>query len=113
MLDTYKKAGDSLAGRFFQFRMHPLDLKEIHTFLKPDDLEAELDKLLSVGGFPEPFLNGTSRFYNRWKKSHLDIILKQDLIDLENARQITQIETLIQLLKHRVGSPISYSSLRC
>ena len=110
-LDTYKKVGDSLAGRFFQFRMHPLDLKEIHTFLKPDDLEAELDKLLIVGGFPEPFLNGTSRFYNRWKKSHLDIILKQDLIDLENVQQITQIETLIQLLKHRVGSPISYSSL--
>lgn len=110
-LDTYKKVGDSLAGRFFQFRMHPLDLKEIYTFLKPDDLEAELDKLLIVGGFPEPFLNGTSRFYNRWKKSHLDIILKQDLIDLENVQQITQIETLIQLLKHRVGSPISYSSL--
>jgi predicted AAA+ superfamily ATPase len=110
-LDTYKKVGDSLAGRFFQFRLHPLDLKEINTYLKPDDLEVELDKLLAVGGFPEPFLNGTSRFYNRWKKSHLDIILKQDLIDIENVQQITQIETLIQLLKHRVGSPISYSSL--
>ncbi len=110
-LDTYKKVGDSLAGRFFQFRLHPLDLKEIHTVLKPDDLNAELDKLLLLGGFPEPFLNGTSRFYNRWKKSHLDIILKQDLIDLENVQQITQIETLIQLLRRRVGSPISYSSL--
>jgi predicted AAA+ superfamily ATPase len=110
-LDTYKKVGDSLAGRFFQFRLHPLDLKEINTYLKPDDPEVELDKLLAFGGFPEPFLNGTRRFYNRWKKSHLDIILKQDLIDLENVQQITQIETLIQLLKHRVGSPVSYSSL--
>lgn len=110
-LDTYKKVGDSLAGRFFQFRLHPLDLKEISTFLKPDNHDVELDKLLSFGGFPEPFLNGTSRFYNRWKKSHLDIILKQDLIDIENVQQITQIETMIQLLKHRVGSPISYSSL--
>lgn len=110
-LDTYKKVGDSLAGRFFQFRLHPLDLKEINLLLKPDDPENELNKLLSLGGFPEPFLNGTSRFYNRWKKSHLDIILKQDLIDIENVQQITQIETLVQLLKHRVGSPISYSSL--
>jgi predicted AAA+ superfamily ATPase len=59
-----------------------------------EDLEVELDKLLAFGGFPEPFLNGTSRFYNRWKKSHLDIILKQDLIDLENVQQITQIEIL-------------------
>jgi predicted AAA+ superfamily ATPase len=110
-LDTYRKVGDSLAGRFFQFRMHPLDLKEINTFLEPENLEDELDKLLFLGGFPEPFLNGTTRFYKRWKKSHLDIILKQDLIELENIQQIIQIETLIQLLKDRVGSPISYSSL--
>ncbi len=110
-LDTFKKVGDSLAGRFFQFRLHPLDLKEIHIFLRPDNLEAELDKLLEFGGFPEPFLIGTKRFYNRWKKSHLDIILKQDLIDIENVQQITQIETLIELLKHRVGSPVSYNSL--
>ena len=110
-LDTYRKVGDSLAGRFFQFRMHPLDLKEIKTFGNPENLETELEKLLEIGGFPEPFLNGTNRFYNRWKKSHLDIILKQDLIDLENVQQIIQIETLIQLLKNRVGSPVSYSSL--
>jgi uncharacterized protein len=110
-LDTYKKVGDSLAGRFFQFRLHPLDLKEIKSFLKAEDLDSELDKLLLLGGFPEPFFNGTQKFYNRWKKTHLDIILKQDLIDLENVQQITQIETLIQLLKLRVGSPISYTSL--
>lgn len=110
-LDTFRKTGDSLAGRFFQFRLHPLDLKELNAILKLDDLEKELDKLLAIGGFPEPFLNGSIRFYNRWKRSHLDIILKQDLIDLENIQQIVEIETLIQLLKKRVGSPISYSSL--
>jgi hypothetical protein len=110
-LDVYKKVGDSLAGRFFQFRLHPLDLKEINNTLKPQDLQAELDKLLNTSGFPEPFLNGRSRFYNRWKKSHLHIIIKQDLIDLENVQHITSVETLIQLLKKRVGSPVSYSSL--
>lgn len=110
-LDTYRKVGDSLAGRFFQFRLHPLDLKEIHDILKPEKLEVELDKLLNIGGFPEPFLEGTSRFYNRWKKSHLDIILKQDLIELENVQEITTVETLIELLKTKVGSPISYSAL--
>ncbi len=55
-LDTYRKVGDSLAGRFFQFRLHPLDLKEINTFLSPKNLESQLDKLLTIGGFPEPFL---------------------------------------------------------
>jgi len=94
-LDAYRKVG----------------LKEIKNTLKPVNLEPELDKLLYTGGFPEPFLNGSSRYYNRWKKSHLDIIIKQDLIDLENVQQIILIETLIQLLKKQVGSPVSYSSL--
>lgn len=110
-LDVYKKVGDSLAGRFFQYRLHPLDLKEIKNSLKPKDLNSELDKLLMLGGFPEPYLEGDETYYNRWKKSHLDIILKQDLIDIENVQQITSIETLIQLLKKRVGSPVSYTSL--
>ena len=28
-LDTYRKVGDSLAGRYFQYRLYPLDLKEV------------------------------------------------------------------------------------
>jgi predicted AAA+ superfamily ATPase len=110
-LDTYRKVGDSLAGRFFQFRLHPLDLKEIKKTNSPDNLQSVLNQLLITGGFPEPYIEGSTRFYNRWKRSHLDIILKQDLVDLENVREITSIETLIQLLRKRVGCPISYNSL--
>ncbi|ESP62483.1 ATPase [Smithella sp. ME-1] len=110
-LDAYKKVGDSLAGRFFEYRLHPLDLKEIKLILGTDSLDKKLDKLLKLGGFPEPYLEGNETYYNRWKRSHLDIILKQDLLDLENLRQITSIETLIELLKKKVGAPISYKSL--
>jgi predicted AAA+ superfamily ATPase len=57
-LDTYRKVGDSLAGRFFQFRLHPLDLKKIKAIVKPDDLEAAFELLLNIGGFPEPYRQG-------------------------------------------------------
>jgi predicted AAA+ superfamily ATPase len=110
-LDTYKKVGDSLAGRFFQFRLHPLDLKEINSLLPEISPESALQRLLEIGGFPEPYLQGETTYYKRWKRSHLDIIIRQDLIELENVQQITTIETLIQLLRKRVGSPVSYSSL--
>jgi len=110
-LDTYKKVGDSLAGRFFQFRLHPLDLKEIELYGPSGDVEEKLERLLHCSGFPEPYLEGTSRFYNRWKRSHLDIILRQDLLDLEKVQEINSIETLIQLLRKRVGSPVSFNSL--
>jgi predicted AAA+ superfamily ATPase len=110
-LDTYKKVGDSLAGRFFQFRLHPLDLKELVAYGGAVNIRKALDLLLEIGGFPEPYLKGNVRFYKRWRRSHLDIILRQDLIDLENVRQISVLETLVQLLRRRVGSPVSYSSL--
>ncbi len=110
-LETYRKVGDSLAGRYFPFRLHPLDLKELAHVGGEEFDEDPLDRLLRVGGFPEPFLEGTRAFYERWRRTHLDIILRQDLIDLENIRQIVQVETLIEFLRSRVGSPISYSSL--
>jgi predicted AAA+ superfamily ATPase len=70
-----------------------------------------MERILKVGGFPEPFLENDSRFYDRWKKTHLDVILRQDLIDLTAITDIQSIETLIELLRYRVGSPVSYASL--
>lgn len=109
-LDAFRKVGDSLAGRHFQFRLHPIDLKEALAY---SDLEAAdiFTRLMTVGGFPEPFLNGTTRYYNRWKRSHIDLILKEDLLTLSAVRDIQSIETLIELLRSRVGSPVSSNSL--
>lgn len=110
-LDTYKKVGDSLAGRFFRYRLHPLDIRELYSLNKKIDFKETIDHLLNYSGFPEPFLKNSKRFYNLWKKTHLDIILKQDLITIENIRDIRSIEILIDLLKDRVSSPLSYTSL--
>lgn len=110
-LDTFKKVGDSLAGRYFQYRLHPLDVKEICSVDKKSNPDEVMTRILNYGGFPEPYLENTKRFYNMWKKTHLDIILRQDLVTLEDVKDIRSIELLINLLKDRVGSPISYSNL--
>lgn len=110
-LDAFRRVGDSLAGRYFQYRLHPLDLKEVKQYGRTDTLEKQLDLFLDLGGFPEPYLEEDVVFYNKWKKTHLDIILRQDMVDLQHIRQITQIETLVEMLKERVGYPLSYSSL--
>jgi predicted AAA+ superfamily ATPase len=109
-LDIHKKLGDSLAGRYFQFRLHPLDLKELTTHFC-DDIEKTFDQLWQCSGFPEPFLKNNITYYRRWRRSHMDIILKEDLIDLYTGRDIKAIETLVLLLKNRVGSTISYANL--
>lgn len=110
-LDTFKKMGDSLAGRFFAYRMHPIDVHEAVQFTDLKEPEKAIKRLMKVGGFPEPFLEGSEQFYQKWKNAHSDIILRQDLISLENIRDITSVETLVALLKGKVGSLVSYQSL--
>ena len=70
-----------------------------------------MERLLLYSGFPEPYLEASQTFYNLWEKSHINTIIRQDLIDLESPRNITKIETLIELLKESVGSPVSSSYL--
>lgn len=111
-LDIHRRVGDSLAGRYFQYRLHPLDLKEVKGYLNSEMTNEDIfTRLWQCSGFPEPFLKGDPSYYQRWRRSHLDIILRQDLIDLHTVRDIQGIETLVQLLKDRVGSSVSYSNL--
>jgi len=107
-LDTYRKGGDSLAGRFFYFRLHPFSAAEIKEEFQPD---AALDRIMSVGGFPEPFLKGNIAAAKRWQKTHIDRIIKEDIFDISSPHNIRGIETLVELLRQSVGSPIAYDSL--
>ncbi len=115
-LNTLKKVGDSLAGRFFYYRLYPLDIKEIrlNNKLSSNSISAQeiLERLLLLSGFPEPYLSNELGFYRRWQQTHLDVILRQDILELESVRNIKQIETLTLLLTDRVGSLLSYNSLR-
>ncbi len=107
-LDTYRKVGDSLAGRYFAYRLHPFDIQEVG--LEVPAAEA-FGRLLNFGGFPEPFLKNEQDYYGRWARTHQDIILRQDMLDLERITDIPAIERLIDLLSRRVGSTVSYGNL--
>lgn len=108
-LDIAKKMGDSLAGRFLAWRLHPLCVKELVSFgISPEE---SFPKLLRLGGFPEPYFSGDTEYYRRWATSHLDIIIRQDLIQLETVSDLAALETLLELLSAQVGSLVSYESL--
>ena len=110
-LNAFRKMGDSLAGRHFYYRLHPFDLKEL-SFSKLRMDEAEMfNRMMTVGGYPEPFMIGELTEYKRWRQGHLDIILRQDLADLEQVRDLRSVEILVQLLRNKVGSGISVNSL--
>ena len=69
--------GDSLAGCFFSFRLHPLDLREICQLYKKQAPDEILDRLLKVSGFPEPYFRGSQSFYNRWQKTHTEVFYRR------------------------------------
>jgi hypothetical protein len=73
--------------------------------------EKNYSQLLRCSGFPEPFFEGSEKFYGLWKRTHTDLILRQDLLSLENIRDLDGIETLVEMLAQRVGSTISIHSL--
>ena len=110
-VESFKKIGDSLVGRFFHYRIHPFDIKEITSLTSISEKEA-YNRLMSYGGFPEPFLKKSKSFYGKWKKSHLDTILKEDLLSFKHVKSLHSLETLVQLLRDRIGSPLSYHSLQ-
>jgi predicted AAA+ superfamily ATPase len=109
-LDTYRKGGESMAGRFFRYRLHPLTVREISTYLD-ENPKTSLDKLLKLGGFPEPYLKGSESYAKRFRRTHTDTIIRGDLLDLEKVRDIKSIEIMLDLLRSRVGATTSYSSL--
>ena len=66
---------------------------------------------MNYSGFPEPFLLNSDKFHRRWQKTHLDIILRQDFLDIYAIRSIKSIEILIDLLRIKIASGVSYSNL--
>ena len=118
-LDLYKKGGDSLMGRYFLYRLHPLSVGEIarvdlsnKEINQPLSIEAtNFNKLLKNGGYPEPFLKNNTRFLNQWKTLRQRQLIEEDIRDLSRIQELGQIELLAEMLKHQSGQSTNYSSL--
>jgi len=105
-LDYYRKGGDSLHGRYHYFRLHPFSLGELDSTF---DVQQQL---LKFGGFPEPLFKHNERFHRRWQAERIARVVYEDLRDLEQIKEISLVELLINSLPDRVGSPLSIKSLR-
>ena len=106
-LEIFNQVGDSLAGRFFLHRLMPLspaECKLVHQ-------EYSIDHFLQRGGFPEPFLCKESVDAKRWRLQYVDSLLRVDVLDFENIQNVKAIRLIFDLLRRRVGSPISYQSI--
>ena len=107
-LDVYRRGGDSMLGRYHLYRLHPFTLQELPDGMKPAEA---LTRLLTFGGFPEPFLSANVRLARRWRRERFERILQDDLRDLERIVDLTQLESLVQLLQQRVSGAVVAANL--
>ncbi len=106
-LEAFRQTGDSLAGRFFVHHLMPFSLAELsHTEEKPS-----IQKLLERGGFPEPLLAEQSVDVDRWRKQYIDGLIRTDILDFEKIHDFKAIQLVFELLRRKVGSPLSYNSI--
>ncbi len=129
-LDLFRKAGDSLAGRYFLFKLNPLILPEvlgrkISNILPENTAEVYIEKsiagkkyeqdalenIMRFSGFPEPLLSGNVIFSRKWHDNYLERIVKEDIRDISAIHQLEKILDLLYLLPAKIGSPLSINSL--
>jgi uncharacterized protein len=107
-LDVYKQGVDSLMGRYHYWRLHPFSLDEIPRGFNKHEA---LHRLMTVGGFPEPFLDGDEREARRWRRERFDRVVMEDIRDLEPIRNIQMIKILVDQLRTRVGGLVKIANL--
>jgi predicted AAA+ superfamily ATPase len=123
-LDHYQRGGDSLLGRHERLRLHPFTIGELthRTLVKPptnwltasgeNASAAAWDRLDRRGGFPEPWITNEATQHRRWSIHRRQLLVREDLRDLTQIRQVALVEHLAILLPERVGSPLSVNALR-
>ena len=105
-----QKTSEPLTGRVNQFLLYPLSLSEIARTVDKFQLEADLEKLMLFGAYPEVFL-----LDDRSARLRLDEIathyLYQDVLAFTHLKNSRLLMDLLQLLALQLGQEVSYQEL--
>ncbi len=106
-LDIFRQTGDSLSGRFFTHRLMPFSISE----LQENSLSNDIERFIRRGGFPEPFLAENDVESKRWRNQYIDGLIRTDILDFDRVYDLKTIHMVFELLRRKVGSTVSYSSI--
>ena len=109
-METFRQAGESLAGRYFAYKMHPISVKELCANTSKSPSEA-LDHLLERGGFPEPCLVEEILEVNKWRLEYSKDLLREDILEFSRLQELNTMKIFIEILRSRVGSRLSLASI--
>jgi predicted AAA+ superfamily ATPase len=109
-MDTWRQSGDSLAGRYQPFRLHPVSVRE-WCEQQGGTAEAALDRLMQRGGFPEPCLAERAEDADRWRRQYFTDLIREDVLEFSRLHEVNTMRVFVELLRERVGAPLSLASI--
>jgi predicted AAA+ superfamily ATPase len=109
-MDTFRQAGESLAGRYFRLRLHPLSVRE---WCDTNQVTPQiaLNRLLTRGGFPEPALAQEDTDAQRWRNEYFTDLVREDVLEFSRLKEVNAMRLFAEMLRSRVGSPLSLTSM--
>ena len=111
-METFRQSGESLAGRYFAYRLHPISVREwCEQHESQPQPDAALDHLLARGGFPEPCLAEDGVQADRWRAQYITDLIREDVLEFSRVNEIGTMRLFVELLRERVGSPLSLASI--
>ena len=109
-MDTFRQSGESLAGRYLHLHFDPVSVREwcAHSGMAADQA---LLHLIERGGFPEPCLAERPDDAQRWRRQYATDLIREDVLEFSRLHEINTMRVFVELLRQRVGSPLSLASL--
>lgn len=109
-METWRQSGDSLAGRYLAFRLHPISVRE-WCEQQGGTPAAALARLMARGGFPEPCLAEQDEEAERWRRQYFTDLIREDVVEFSRLHEVNAMRLFVELLRERVGSPLSLASI--
>lgn len=103
-----------LSGRYIEIKMYPLSFKEFLMFNKYDEnnLEDKFNEYLKYGGLPAiTLIKNNDALVLSYLNDIYNTIVKKDIIDRNNIKDVALLENIIKYLFSNVGSPISSNKI--
>ena len=103
-----------LSGRYVEIKMYPLSFKEFLNFNNYDNnnLEDKFYEYLKYGGLPAiSQIKDKKNLVMTYLNDIYNTIVKKDVIDRNNIKDIALLENIIKYVASNIGSPISSNKI--
>lgn len=103
-----------LSGRYIEIKMYPLSFKEYLLFNDYDDsnLDDKFNEYLKYGGLPAiTLIKDNNELVLSYLNDIYNTIVKKDIIDRNNIKDVALLENIIKYLSNNIGSSISANKI--